>query len=134
MSDESVPPTDPELLSILNELAPQEPIFHRAQFARTLGEFDRMMVPDYWEFGASGRRYDREFILRKLENIPPVDAAAAGWETSGFHCRRLGADTYLLTYTLDQGDGRKTRRGTIWRSTPGGWQIVYHQGTLMVDA
>jgi hypothetical protein len=133
MSDESVPKTDPELLRILDELAPQEPIFHRAAFAHTLSDFDRLMVADFWEFGASGRRYDREFILQKLEKVPPIDAAAAGWETSDFHCRRLAADTYLLTYTLDQ-DGRRTRRSSIWRSTPAGWQIVYHQGTLIVDA
>jgi len=125
--------TDPKLLPILEELAPQEPIFHRAEFANTLGDFDRMMVADYWEFGASGRRYDRAFILQKLEKTPPVDAAEAGWHTSDFHCRRLSADTYLLTYTLDQGENRKTRRGTIWRSTPAGWQIVYHQGTLIQD-
>jgi len=133
MSDESVPKTDPELLPILDELAPQEPIFHRAEFAITLADFDRLMVADFWEFGASGRRYDRAFILQKLEKIPPIDAAEAGWETSDFHCRRLSADTYLLTYTLDQGD-RKTRRATIWRSSPEGWQIVYHQGTVIVDA
>src|SRR5665213_1016676 len=134
MSDESVPSTDPELLSILNELAPQEPIFHRAEFASSLSDFDRLMVADFWEFGASGRRYGRDFILQKLADVPPIDAAEAGWETSDFHCRRLAAATYLLTYTLDQGDGRRTRRGTIWRSTPEGWQIVYHQGTLIVDA
>jgi len=21
----------------------------------------------------------------------------------------------------------------IWRSTPGGWKIVYHQGTIVLD-
>ncbi len=133
MPDESVPATDPKLLSILEELAPQEPIFHRTEFASTLADFDRMMVADYWEFGASGRRYDRAFILQHLDEMPPVDATAAGWNTSDFHCRRLSADAYLLTYTLDQGDNRKTRRGTIWHNTPAGWQIVYHQGTLIQD-
>ena len=102
MSAESAPETDPQLLPILDELAPQEPIFHRAEFASSLADFDRLMVADFWEFGASGRRYDRQFILQKLEKIPPIDAAEAGWHTSDFHCRRLSADSYLLTYTLDQ--------------------------------
>src|ERR1700744_5014180 len=66
MHDESAPETDPELLPILDELAPQEPIFHRTEFASTLADFDRLMVADFWEFGASGRRYGREFILQKL--------------------------------------------------------------------
>jgi hypothetical protein len=44
--------------------------------------------------------------------------------------RRLGPDTYLLTYTLDQA-GRRTRRSTIWRRSEDGWQILYHQGTII---
>lgn len=36
----------------------------------------------------------------------------------------------LATYQLAQGE-RLTRRASIWRETPSGWQIVYHQGTVM---
>jgi hypothetical protein len=124
------PATDPELLPILDELAPREPIFHRPEFASNLIAYGRMMADDFWEFGASGRRYDRDFILEMLAKTPPMDATIAGWLTSDFHCRRLAADTYLLTYTLDQG-GRLTRRSTIWRSTTEGWQILFHQGTVI---
>jgi len=35
-----------------------------------------------------------------------------------------------LTYTLDQA-GRLTRRATIWLRTNEGWQILYHQGTIV---
>ena len=44
--------------------------------------------------------------------------------------RRLGPDTYLLTYTLRQIE-RITRRATIWQTTPEGWRILYHQGTMV---
>jgi hypothetical protein len=89
------------------------------------------MARDYWEVGASGRRYSRAFVLRELtKSVPYVDAAAAGWQTSEFGLRRLGPATYLLTYTLDQ-VGRRTRRSTIWRSSEDGWQILYHQGTII---
>ena len=126
----SAPATDPELLPILDELAAQEPIFHRPAHAATMQDFDRLMAPDYWEIGASGKRYTRAFILHTLADNPPVDAATANWQASDFHLRRVSPDTYLLTYTLDQ-VGRLTRRATIWRSTSGGWQILYHQGTLI---
>jgi hypothetical protein len=46
----------------------------------------------------------------------------------------LSEDTYLLTYTLLQDNVRLTRRSTIWRSTPEGWKIVFHQGTIVQDA
>jgi hypothetical protein len=122
--------TPPELQEILAELSRREPIFHRPEFGTTRADFDKLMVEDYWETGASGRRYSRTVILDELErrfSVPHQDV----WETSGFHCRRLSADTYLLTYTLLQDKVRLTRRATLWQSTPDGWKIVYHQGTIV---
>ena len=122
--------TEPELIPVLEELRRREPIFHRPEFASDQAGFERMMAPDYREVGASGRHYSREFILRTLEENPPVDAVTAGWQISDHQCRRLGPDTYLFTYTLRQGD-RITRRVTIWLNSPGGWQTLYHQGTVV---
>jgi hypothetical protein len=65
-----------------------------------------------------------------LEQYPPVDAAAAGWQCYDHALRRLGPDTFLLTYTLRQVE-RVTRRATIWQSTSAGWRILYHQGTIV---
>ena len=122
--------TDPTLRPILEELRQQEPIFHRPTFAATAADFAALTAPTYWEVGASGRRYTRDFILQHLAENPPVDAATANWRTSGFALQALSPDTYLLTYTLKQAD-RLTRRATLWRRTATGWQILYHQGTIM---
>ncbi len=125
--------TPPELLEILAELSACEPIFHRPEFGTARTDFDRLMVADYWETGASGRRYSREWILDELERRysgPYKDV----WETSDFHCRQLAENVYLLTYTLLQDKRRLTRRTTIWQRTADGWQIVYHQGTIVQDA
>jgi hypothetical protein len=122
--------TERDLLPVLEELRRREPIFHRPEFASDRIGFERMMSLDYWEVGASGRRYSRDFILRTLEANPPIDADAAGWQSWDHQCRRLGPDTYLLTYRLRQGD-RLTRRVTIWLNTPEGWQVLYHQGTIV---
>jgi hypothetical protein len=121
--------TDFDLLPVLDELRRYEPIFHTQEFGLSTSAHDRRMSPDYWEVGASGRRYSREFILNHLARIPPVDAQLAGWKTSGHALRQLSRDTYLLTYTLQQ-DDRLTRRSTIWQSTPQGWTILFHQGTV----
>jgi hypothetical protein len=122
---------EPDLLPILDELRRREPIFHNSGFGATTAEFERSTAPDYWEVGASGRRYSREFILRELtRSVPYVDAAAAGWQTSEFGLRRLGPETYLLTYTLDQA-GRRTRRSTIWQRSEDGWRVLYRQGTII---
>jgi hypothetical protein len=121
---------DSDLLRVFEELRRREPIFHTPDFGATRIDFENAMAPEYWEVGASGRRYSREFILRTLELSPPMDADTAGWRCSDYGLRRLGPDTYLFTYTLRQGE-RITRRATIWQSTANGWHILYHQGTIV---
>src|ERR1039458_7012066 len=118
--------TAPELEGVLAELSRREPIFHRPDFGISRADFERMTGEDYWETGASGRRYSRPFVLDGLEerfSVPHEDV----WETMDFQCRKLSEDIYLLTYTLLQDHARLTRRATIWRRTPEGWKIVYHQ-------
>jgi len=108
--------TDPALLGVLNELISREPIFHRPEWGTTRTQFENMTVADFWEVGASGRRYSRDDVLAELERrraAPTVDV----WEATGFHCRELAQEVYLLTYTLLQDNSRKTRRSTIWQST-----------------
>jgi len=124
--------TAPKLMPILEELRHREPIFHTQRFGRSLEDFHRSTAPDFWEVGASGRRYSREFILDMCSRNELVDADEAGWKASAFGLRQLGPDCYLLTYTLDQA-GRLTRRATIWERNAGEWRLVYHQGTVVTS-
>jgi hypothetical protein len=121
--------TDPKLLGVLGELIRREPIFHRPEFGTTRADFEDMTEATFWEVGASGRRYSREYVLDELEKRY-AGPAEDGWQARDFHCLEIAADNYLLTYTLTQG-ARVTRRSTIWRRTPQGWKIVYHQGTVV---
>jgi len=130
---EPLPVTPPELHDVLAELSALEPIFHRPEFGTSRADFERMMVEDFWETGASGRRYSRQFVLDELErrsSTPQEDV----WETRDFCCRELAPGVYLLSYTLLQDKQRLTRRATIWQSTSEGWKAVYHQGTIVRDA
>ncbi len=94
----------------------------------------------FWEVGASGRRYSREYVLtevvKRYENpqyrgihSPPENA----WETKDFHCREIATNTYLLTYTLIQ-ENRVTRRSTLWQRSDDNWKILYHQGTTVEES
>jgi hypothetical protein len=124
--------TDPALSDILAALSRREPIFHRPELGTTRADFEKMTVNDFWEAGASGRRYSRAYVLDELEKrhaVPHVDV----WKARDFHCRRLADDIYLVTYTLLQNGERQTRRSTIWQRTSEGWKIVYHQGTVVRD-
>jgi hypothetical protein len=125
--------TDPKLADVLAELIEREPIFHRSEFGTAREDFEGMTVADFWEVGASGRRYSREFVLDELERrfATPHDDV---WQASDFRCRRLAEGLYLLTYTLLQDGVRLTRRTTIWQRAEEGWKIVFHQGTVVQDA
>ena len=127
--------SDSRLREILQELRSREPVFHRPELGTTRADFERMTDEGFWEVGASGRRYSREHVLDVLEDRHQVASHLAledTWEASDFACRELGSDTFLVTYTLQQGS-RKTRRVTVWRGSPEGWKILFHQGTLVED-
>ena len=59
--------TDPALSDILAQLIRREPIFHRSELGTTRADFDNMTTQDFWEVGASGRRYSRNYVLDMLE-------------------------------------------------------------------
>ena len=121
--------TSPELLHIQQELIAREPIFHRPEHGATRDAFMAMTAEEFWQVGASGRRYDREHILDILEQRYSA-AHEDTWETEGFYCQQIAANNYLLTYTLRQAE-RITRRSTLWRKAAHDWIIVYHQGTVV---
>src|SRR5690242_13435709 len=108
--------------TVLKELMAREPIFHRPELGTTRADVEAMMADDFWEVGASGRRYTREFVLEELERRHGDDRPDI-WETSEFRCRKLADNLYLLTYTLLQNHERKTRRATIWLRSNAGWKI-----------
>lgn len=118
-----VPVTPPELLSILAELRALEPLFHRGHDAV------RIAAPTFWEVGASGQRYSRQYVLDVLRDRAAAPTPA-DWHADAFHLAPAGTDHYLLTYTLRQ-PGRTTRRLTVWRRGAAGWEAIYHQGTVV---
>lgn len=114
------------------ELTAREPIFHRRELGTSRADFERMTAEDFWEVGASGRIYTRDEVLDELERRYS-GSYVDDLEASGFQCRRLAENVYLVTYHLVQDGTRHTRRATIWERTPDGWKIIYHQGTIIQE-
>jgi hypothetical protein len=128
--------TEEHLLGVLQDLMKREPLFHRRELVNSRDAFERETAEDFWETGASGRRYSREFVWATLkeryESSDKDEFEVELWETRDFHLREIAPRTYLLTYTLwGQGD-RLTRRLTVWQgSVEDGWKVLYHQGTIV---
>ncbi len=115
---------------VIDALRSREPIFHRPEFGTTRQDFEALVDPNFWEVGASGRIYSRQFVLDALERRHASGPVKEEWRTEDCACREVGGNTYLFTYELHQGE-RISRRATIWRKTENGWRALYHQGTLV---
>src|SRR5262249_8426329 len=87
----------------------------------------RILAPDFFEFGRSGRVYER---LDTLAIRPgPIDAVLP---LPGFRARALDENTAQVTYdsavTYD-GVVQHARRSSIWSRSEMGWVLRFHQGT-----
>lgn len=121
-----------ELDDVRAALRRREPIFHQREFGHRRADFERMTATDFREVGASGRRYDRAFVLTMLEQRHRDGWLDEALEIDDFQCLPVDGQAYLVTYTLHQG-ARITRRSTIWRRDGDDWKILYHQGTVVID-
>ena len=113
------------------QLKEREATFRWPPLGTPRAELERLVAPDFFEIGASGRVYLRSDALEALE-ARSASQQVGDWETRDFQCRRLAQDVYLLTYLFRRG-GRRTRRATIWSRVGGAWSTGYHQGTLVQD-
>jgi len=122
---------------ILNELLSREPLFHKPEHGREKGDLMAMTDERFFEVGASGEKYNRMNVVNNVTkryedpdyqgvNSPPEDK----WVVKDAFCRQLEGSTYLITYTLFQGE-RVTRRATVWQKNNKNWKIIYHQGTIV---
>ncbi|MEU9089447.1 DUF4440 domain-containing protein [Streptomyces sp. NPDC048428] len=85
-----------------------------------------LLDPEFIEFGASGRRYDRTSILdvtSAVDESAPDPSIAT--EMSGV---LLAPGLVHLTY-VSEGNGRRVRRSSLWRLSESGWRMYFHQGT-----
>jgi hypothetical protein len=116
---------------VLAELRALEPIFHRPQYFASRRALAQLVSREFWEIGASGRRYSRAYVLKTLAQRAAARAEDP-WQTSDFHCRALAPEVFLVTYTLRQGR-RVTRRATLWQRRARRWRILFHQGTVVEE-
>jgi len=96
----------------------------RADAAR----LDRLLAPDFHEFGSSGAEFGYEGTAARVAAATDPDGEPItvenlrGW---------LLADGLVMLKYVAEVQGRRANRTSLWRRTPDGhWQIFHHQGTL----
>jgi hypothetical protein len=86
-----------------------------------------LLAPEFMEFGASGRVFDRDGIIAVLAAEPTRVARQA----RGFKVRLIAPGAALTTWRVQRDDGIETLRSSVWQQQPDGrWLMVFHQGTL----
>lgn len=117
-----------ELLATLRAL---ELELHHPGVRCSRTRLEQLLHPQFHEVGRSGRRYDRETVIRWLATATPPAAV----ESEGFTLAELAPGVALLGYRSAQrrADGATelaAERSSLWVHEPGaGWQLRYHQGT-----
>ncbi|GAA2247299.1 hypothetical protein GCM10010145_13020 [Streptomyces ruber] len=96
------------------------------EVCRSPGLVEALLHPEFEEFGASGRRWDRAAILAALTD--PAGPLRRPATTSRIRGVRLAPDLVHLTYDSESG-GRWAHRSSLWRRTGDGWRLYFHQGT-----
>jgi hypothetical protein len=86
---------------------------------------DAVLAPDFFEFGRSGRVYDRDAAI----------SAGNGEIEAGLHelvVHPLGDDVALVTYVSEVARGddiELSNRASLWIRTGERWRLRFHQGT-----
>ncbi|MDR7330105.1 nuclear transport factor 2 family protein [Corynebacterium guangdongense] len=81
-----------------------------------------LLHPDFVEFGASGRRWDRDAMLDDVERDRRV-----------IHIKKLEARTLaedlIQVFWQSKINEHRARRSSLWKRTGGTWRIIHHQAT-----
>ena len=115
---------DPDIAHIVaSELRLQDPAVRHSR-----DESAGLLDPEFHEFGASGRVWDRESILDMMSThdapLPVTEDIAA---------TRLAPDVILRAYRSHQPE-RIAVRSSIWRRRDSGpWRLFFHQGTAQAQ-
>lgn len=88
---------------------------------------DSILHPDFLEFGRSGKRYNKEDILKHIN----LDINAK-FPFKDLNVKSISDTTYLITYQsvlIKEGMEEVSNRSSIWVLTEDNFKLLFHQGT-----
>ncbi len=86
-----------------------------------------LLAPEFTEFGASGRVFDRDAIIAALAS----EGARVLRRARGLKVQLIAPGAALTTWRVQRDDGVETLRSSVWQQQADGrWLMVFHQGTL----
>jgi hypothetical protein len=98
-----------------------------AEVRRSPERLGALLHPDFYEFGSSGRLWDRAAVLAELTSEAPPGSRPVTF--SRMRGVQLAPDLVHLTFDTEEDNGRRVHRSSLWRRTEDGWRLYFHQGT-----
>lgn len=90
--------------------------------------FERLLAPDFHEFGASGGEIG--YAETAAQVAAATDSEGEPIRVDNMRGWLLADGLVMLKYTSES-QGRRANRTSLWRRTASGrWQIFHHQGTV----
>ncbi len=89
----------------------------------------RLIADDFTEVGANGRTFGKDEVLDRLPGEVGVT-----FHAEHVLVKLLSPTVGIVTYTATRtagGVSATSMRCSVWRSSRGLWQMVYHQGTAV---
>ncbi len=87
---------------------------------------EKVLAPEFFEFGRSGRIYTREETISA-----PFQEISIKLPLKNFKAHTVSENVVLVTYVSEVFyEGLLiSNRTSLWLKTPGGWKLRFHQGT-----
>ena len=111
--------TDATAAAIAGELALLDPSVRADRDAAA-----KLIDPEFIEVGQSGTLWTRDAILAEFGRNSVLPRVAV----SEMAARVIAEELVLITY-ISTIEGRRIRRSSIWRESPEGSRVLFHQGT-----
>ncbi|MEH2061715.1 MAG: DUF4440 domain-containing protein [Nostoc sp.] len=94
-----------------------------------------LLADEFIEFGSSGRVFDKQQIIKSLQN-EPMEALTQRSITE-FKTLILATGVVLVTYRIVKHiSGEEpvhSLRSSIWKLNNAQWKMIFHQGTLVKE-
>ena len=93
---------------------------------KSTAQLNMLLADDFLEHGASGNIYDKQSILKTL---PKTEHQEMTIET--FQIITEADETVVCAYQLLVKNKFDSNRSSVWIKNGDGWQLRFHQGTLV---
>lgn len=107
---------------------------HQAETRRNIQLLNRLLAAGFEEIASSGVRFNKSDVMQRLpeEQAPWVEAF-------DFEVRLLAKDLAQVLYNAKlrkagELQSKLSRRSSLWQLNSLGWQMLFHQGTIVSPA